>query len=36
VESTTGKPRKRTEWSAEASLERSRLEPDCSTNMVIS
>jgi hypothetical protein len=35
VEVTAGKPRQRTEWSGEASLGRSRLEPGCRTNMTM-
>jgi len=35
LELTTGKPKQQTEWSGETSLEQSRLEPGCSTNMMI-
>jgi hypothetical protein len=35
VEVTTGKPRQRTEWSGEASLGTSRLEPGCRTSMMM-
>jgi len=35
VEVTTGKPMQRTEWSGEASMGRSELEPSCRTSMTV-